>query len=214
MKHVRIATYDIKKGSFQELAEVAEDQMLREFRDQPGPNWQAGEQPGHWYYWRREVLAYQSGLVFSLAGRLRAPKCYLMSQRADGNVALWLEDLRGTTPAIRWPLRQYSVASRHLGHAQGAFVAGRSLPDDPWLSRSWLRAYLTQRDADTPLLQDDAAWATSLVREWLSQSMAGPSWTCDAIRNPSCGPWIARRTPCVTLTFIRRTSSVRTTRPS
>jgi len=36
MKHVRIATYEIKKGSFQELAEVAEDQMLREFRDQPG----------------------------------------------------------------------------------------------------------------------------------------------------------------------------------
>ena len=36
MKHVRIATYEIKKGSFQELAEVAEDQMLREFRNQPG----------------------------------------------------------------------------------------------------------------------------------------------------------------------------------
>ena len=36
MKHVRIATYEIKKGSFQELADVAEDGMLREFRNQPG----------------------------------------------------------------------------------------------------------------------------------------------------------------------------------
>jgi heme-degrading monooxygenase HmoA len=36
MKHVRIATYEIKKGSFQELADVAQDEMLREFRDQPG----------------------------------------------------------------------------------------------------------------------------------------------------------------------------------
>ena len=35
MKHVRIATYEIKKGSFQELADVAQDEMLREFRDQP-----------------------------------------------------------------------------------------------------------------------------------------------------------------------------------
>ncbi len=36
MQHVRIATYEIKKGSFQELADVARDGMLREFRDQPG----------------------------------------------------------------------------------------------------------------------------------------------------------------------------------
>jgi len=36
MKHVRIATYEIKKGSFQELADFAQDGMLREFRNQPG----------------------------------------------------------------------------------------------------------------------------------------------------------------------------------
>ncbi len=36
MKHVRVATYGIKKGSFQELADVAQDGMLRTFRDQPG----------------------------------------------------------------------------------------------------------------------------------------------------------------------------------
>lgn len=36
MQHVRIATYEIKKGSFEELADIAQDQMLREFRDQPG----------------------------------------------------------------------------------------------------------------------------------------------------------------------------------
>ena len=36
MQHVGIATYEIKKGSFQEIADVARDGMLREFRDQPG----------------------------------------------------------------------------------------------------------------------------------------------------------------------------------
>jgi heme-degrading monooxygenase HmoA len=36
MKHVRVATYEIKQGTFQEIAEVAEDGMLRTFRDQPG----------------------------------------------------------------------------------------------------------------------------------------------------------------------------------
>ena len=36
MKHVRSATYLIKKGSFQEVADLAKDGMLRTFRDQPG----------------------------------------------------------------------------------------------------------------------------------------------------------------------------------
>jgi hypothetical protein len=36
MKHVRIATYEIKRGSFQELADMARNDMLRTFQDQPG----------------------------------------------------------------------------------------------------------------------------------------------------------------------------------
>jgi hypothetical protein len=36
MKHLRIATYEIKDGTFQDVAKVAEDGMLRTFRDQPG----------------------------------------------------------------------------------------------------------------------------------------------------------------------------------
>lgn len=36
MRHVRVATYEIKKGSFKEIADVAQDGMLRKFRDQPG----------------------------------------------------------------------------------------------------------------------------------------------------------------------------------
>ncbi len=36
MKHVRIATYDIKQGTFQEIADVAQTGMLRKFQEQPG----------------------------------------------------------------------------------------------------------------------------------------------------------------------------------
>jgi hypothetical protein len=36
MEHVRIATYEIKQGSFQEIAEAAKGGMLRKFQDQPG----------------------------------------------------------------------------------------------------------------------------------------------------------------------------------
>jgi heme-degrading monooxygenase HmoA len=36
MEHVRIATYGIKQGSFQEIAEQAKSGLLRKFQDQPG----------------------------------------------------------------------------------------------------------------------------------------------------------------------------------
>src|ERR1700689_3503271 len=36
-------------------------------------NWRSGEAQDHWYYWRREVLAYRSGLPDSFAGPLRGP---------------------------------------------------------------------------------------------------------------------------------------------
>ena len=36
MKHVRVATYEIKQGSFQEIANIAREGMLRTFQKQPG----------------------------------------------------------------------------------------------------------------------------------------------------------------------------------
>jgi hypothetical protein len=36
MKHVRVATYEIKQGSFQEIADLAHTGMLRTFQEQPG----------------------------------------------------------------------------------------------------------------------------------------------------------------------------------
>jgi len=36
MKHLRIATYEIKNGTFEDVSKLAEDGMLRTFRDQPG----------------------------------------------------------------------------------------------------------------------------------------------------------------------------------
>jgi hypothetical protein len=35
-QHLRIATYEITKGTFQEVADTAKTGMLRKFQDQPG----------------------------------------------------------------------------------------------------------------------------------------------------------------------------------
>jgi len=36
MQHLRIATYEISKGTFQEVADSAKTGMLRKFQEQPG----------------------------------------------------------------------------------------------------------------------------------------------------------------------------------
>jgi quinol monooxygenase YgiN len=36
MQHVRVATYEVKQGSVQEIADLARDGMLRTFQEQPG----------------------------------------------------------------------------------------------------------------------------------------------------------------------------------
>lgn len=133
--------------------------------DDGHPNWRSGQDPTHWYYWRREVLAYETGLLQSLPGGLRAPTCHLVSPRDDGSVALWLEDLQGP-PAPNWPLDRYEAAAKHLGQTQGAFLTGSPLPDHEWLSRNWLRSYLRQRDSDVHLVDHAHTWEHPRLVSW------------------------------------------------
>jgi hypothetical protein len=136
------------------------------------PNWLSSEDPDHWYYWRREVLAYQSGLLTSFVGGLRGPRCLGIFERGDGSVALWLEDAGHGSPATSWGLEPYEDAARHIGQAQGALALEQPLRAEPWFSREWLRAYLTERDRDMGLLTDATAWSWPLVRDNLSRGHA------------------------------------------
>ena len=103
------------------------------------PRWPAAAEPEHPYYWRREVCAYESGLLDRLPGGVRAPRCRGRFERADGSVALWLEVL----PEPIWTIDGYGRAARAMGRMQGAFAAAP--PAERWLSRRWLRAYLDLR---------------------------------------------------------------------
>jgi hypothetical protein len=117
------------------------------------------DDPSEPRYWKREVLAYQSGRLENLPGDLVAPQCFGIIERSDREAWLWLEDI---TDAIgtQWPLEQYGLVARHLGQFNGAYLQGE-LPSDPWLSRGWLRALVSRaepniaqlrRSRDHPLL--------------------------------------------------------------
>ena len=103
------------------------------------------------YSLERELLAYQSGLLEDLPGGLAAPR-YLGSElRPGGNSWLWLEDIADAIGA-RWPLERYGIVARQLGRFNGVYLAGRPLPAQPWLSRSWLRSWVEQAAPVIPLL--------------------------------------------------------------
>ena len=96
------------------------------------------------YFWRREALAYTSGLLAESAP-LRAPVCRGVFERADGTLALWLEDVRA---APAWTPELLGSVAHGLGRMQARHAADP--PAAQWLSRDWLRTYLALHDAPDP----------------------------------------------------------------
>lgn len=102
----------------------------------------ASDEPGHWNYWKRETLAYRNGLpsaAFADAG-LSAPRLLTAEERADGSVALWLEDVPGTAGTACGSAELGDIAYR-LGVGQARWL--ESPPTDAWLARDFLRGYTT-----------------------------------------------------------------------
>jgi hypothetical protein len=113
-------------------------------RAEAAAHFQAGDEPGHGNYWRREELAYPSGpaaTAFADAG-VRAPHLLGADRRADGSVALWLEDVAGT-PGTACGSRELGDVAYRMGVAQAGWL-GRP-PTDAWPARDWLRDHTTVR---------------------------------------------------------------------
>jgi hypothetical protein len=92
-------------------------------------------------YWKREGLAYQSGLLDNLPGGLCTPRCFKVVEQSGLEVWLWLEEIIDETKA-GWSLEQYGKIAHRLGQFNGAYFKERSLPTEPWLARGWLRAWV------------------------------------------------------------------------
>lgn len=93
----------------------------------------------------REALAYQSGQLNGFPGNFRPAQCFNVSKRNDGSYWLWLEDLKDVTDGIS-SLADFEIMASHLGQFNGHFAMKERLPDWPWLSRDWLRDYITPNE--------------------------------------------------------------------
>jgi len=167
--------------------------------------------PADGFYWKREVLAYQSGLLADLPGVV-APQCYGVEKQADGTVWLWLEAVQDDGgPA--WPLDSYGTAARHLGQFNGAYLAGRPRPGYSWLSRHWLRDWVARTGGyrDRSLIQQVEAWRAPLARIAFSEPVAEQTCACGMTQQPSWRRSTGYRQRCCTATPTAPTCSVAAT---
>ncbi|MCW3094606.1 MAG: hypothetical protein JWL77_224, partial [Chthonomonadaceae bacterium] len=117
----------------------------------------------HFGYWKREALAYQSGILEDLGPGLRAPRCFDVAEQSDRSVWLWLEEIVDTHPGV-WPVPRYGLAARHIGQWQGAYLVGRPLPDALWLHAGWLRSWVSHFEFLANYLLHPEFWDHPLVR--------------------------------------------------
>jgi hypothetical protein len=124
-----------------------------------GPHVAGAADPRHWTYWRREALAYASGVLPAGPG-LRAPRCYGVVDDV-----VYLEDVTGPPEAPR-------VAAHRLG----AWQAGAAVPDRPWLAGHQLAQRVAVTDLDWSAVDADPRLAAiwSRRRELLAGLRAVP----------------------------------------
>ena len=93
---------------------------------------------------RREAQANASGLLHDLPGGLAAARCYGVEAHGD-TFRIWQEEVVDEV-GQPWPLDRYSLAARHLGQFNGAYLVGRSLPTGPWVLREWIRSEVAEEE--------------------------------------------------------------------
>jgi hypothetical protein len=120
--------------------------------------------PSDLWYWKRELLLAESGLLECLPGPVRAPQCYRVEESPD-TAWLWLEHIENNRPG-QWGLDDYAFAAHQLGKWNGACAAEKQAFEEPWLARrhylSWYRNANPEQDFQFPLNQK---YITGKLRE-------------------------------------------------
>jgi len=134
----------------------------------------SSDDPDSQFYWKREVLFYQSGFFDSLPDGIRAPRCYQIDEESR-SACIWMEDVSEDVGAI-WPLHHYAHVGRHFGRMNGIYLEQRPLPTWPWLIRSYFTGWLDQPEwpkfrQSYPALRHDNAlvqrgWSDELVYDF------------------------------------------------
>ncbi len=122
-----------------------------------------GADPDSWLYWKREPLAYVSGLLNDLPAGLAAPTCHGVLFPDPQTAVIYMDAIPGGTN--EWSLDTYSNAARSLGRFNGAYLNGHPFQIYPWMVPSrailWLEEARQTLDALIELKNDP------VISRWL-----------------------------------------------
>ena len=105
------------------------------------------------WYWKREFLAHQSGLLRSLTGSVVVPQCYGLSEH-DKEAWIWMEHVRGKT-GIDWMQEDYILAAYDLGRFNGNCLMQGINPEFSWLSKDHARNWFPTLTEITSAFDND-----------------------------------------------------------
>ena len=108
------------------------------------------DDPASLGYFKREALAYQSGLFDELPGILCAPRCFGLVEQSSSEIWLWIEEIVDELSGS-WSLDQYGNVARHLGLFNGVYLEKQTLLAQPWLAKGRLRAWVGSAAPEIPL---------------------------------------------------------------
>jgi hypothetical protein len=106
------------------------------------------QDPRFWRFWKRELLAFHSGILADIPGGVVAPQCYGTAEYPGDCAWIWLEDIDEVFPG-RWPLERFEWAAYQLGIFSAAYSVRQTIPAHPWLAKGFYRS----------ILADGGGWA-------------------------------------------------------
>jgi hypothetical protein len=142
-------------GNGQDQQGVKPWSVVLKFLKNPGES----PEPSHLWYWKREYLAHESGLLSQLPGPIAQARSYGRSEDALG-AWLWMELLTDATDEP-WGLDEYAFAAHQLGCFNAACLTGRPVPTHSWFATRHVETWLS-------VFPPDSAWTHPIVEQLFS----------------------------------------------
>jgi hypothetical protein len=127
-----------------------------------GPSSAAVDMPQHPFFWRREAMIYQSGLLADLPPGLAVPRLYATNHQPDGSLCIWLEDL-GLDTSL-WSIDRLALAARQMGRLAAIYLVEEPMPQQTFLSRGAIRAMTADHALLLDSLRDVNIWRDPLLQ--------------------------------------------------
>jgi len=123
-------------------------------------------EPADWNYWKREALAYRSGILDQARGNLVPVKALEITEPMETTVWIWQEEVQEPNRSD-WKLDRHILAAQHFGEFAGVYVGySPNSQHDLWFCRNFIRQW-TQGIAGfglTDLIHDSAFWNNADVK--------------------------------------------------